>query len=262
MAARVEVTVSAQLNPLNRIRWMKSAGWHNKCRPQDLRSYLSPWEEIIFAEHYGSDGVAKGEAGYAAKCDELRGFLFEPLRRYIVKEFEAAGIDRIQFNVICGFSPNPGGMASRHYLSSSQWCLPTAEHYAKLATATGRFKRPYETLRAEYETLRAEYETLRRPFEVSAEVPFTDVWAFPTVQAYPGKHPCEKPLAMMEHIVEASSRPGAVVLDCFMGSGTTAIACMNTGRHYIGFEKDKQYFKIAQKRIREHGKQQTFAQAA
>jgi adenine-specific DNA-methyltransferase len=214
-------------------------------RKEDLRSYFPITEEIIFAEHYGSDNIAKGEAGYAAKCDELRGFLFEPLRAYIVQEFEASGIDRIQFNVICGFSPNPGGMASRHYLSASQWALPTAEHYAKLAKATARFQRPYETLREQY-------ETLRRPFEVSADVPFTDVWTYPTVQAYPGKHPCEKPLAMMEHIIKTSSRSGAVILDSFIGSGTTAIACMNTGRHYIGFEKDPGYFAIAQKRIADH----------
>jgi adenine-specific DNA-methyltransferase len=136
-------------------------------------------------------------------------------------------------------------MASRHYLSASQWALPTAEHYAKLAKATGRFQRPYETLREQY-------ETLRRPFEVSADVPFTDVWTYPTVQAYPGKHPCEKPLAMMEHIITASSRSEAVVLDSFIGSGTTAVACVNTGRHYIGFEKDPGYFAIAQKRIAEH----------
>jgi adenine-specific DNA-methyltransferase len=51
MAARVEGKISESLNALNRIRWTKSAGWRNKCRPVDLRSYLSPWEEIIFAEH-------------------------------------------------------------------------------------------------------------------------------------------------------------------------------------------------------------------
>ena len=46
----------------------------------------------------------------------------------------------------------------------------------------------------------------------------------------PGKHPCEKPLAMIEHIIESSSRDGAVVLDCFAGSGVVGEAARNFGR--------------------------------
>jgi len=84
---------------------------------------------------------------------------------------------------------------------------------------------------------------------VTSDVPYTDVWTFPTVAHYPGKHPCEKPLAMMEHIIQASTRPGAMVLDPFMGSGTTAIACINTSRNFIGFELDKHYYDIAKERI-------------
>ncbi len=68
----------------------------------------------------------------------------------------------------------------------------------------------YEDLRGEYEELRREYEDLRRPFNVSADVPYTDVWdKYPTVMRR-GKHPCEKPEAMMTDIIRASSRPGAV----------------------------------------------------
>ena len=51
---------------------------------------------------------------------------------------------------------------------------------------------------------------------MTADVPYTDVWEFPPVQYYPGKHPCEKPAAMMEHIIRSSSRPGDVVADFFM----------------------------------------------
>ena len=48
---------------------------------------------------------------------------------------------------------------------------------------------------------------------------------------------------------------GDTVLDNCMGSGTTAIACINTGRHYTGFEKDERYYRVAQKRIAERLKQ-------
>jgi len=90
---------------------------------------------------------------------------------------------------------------------------------------------------------------LRRPFEVTADVPYTDVWTFKTVNAYPGKHVCEKPVALMEHIVKASSRPGAVVLDCFCGSGSTGVAAQRLGRDFIGIEIDPKWATRARERI-------------
>jgi site-specific DNA-methyltransferase (adenine-specific) len=241
MAARVEVLIAERMNVLNRIRWVKQAGWHQKAEKEALRSFLSPWEECIFAEHYGADNIAKGEAGYEAKCDELRGFVFEPLRAYLDGERERAGFDRKACDRVCG------NQMSGHYFSRVQWTLPTRENYEKLRAAfnaTG-----CEHLRREYEDLRREYEDLRRPFAVSAEVPYTDVWAFPTVQAYEGKHPCEKPLDMMRHIITTSTRPGAVVLDPFMGSGSTGLACVLEGRAFVGVEMDPAYLGIARQRV-------------
>lgn len=62
-------------------------------------------------------------------------------------------------------------------------------------------------------------------------------------------HPTQKPWELMARCIEDSTEPGAVVLDTFMGSGTTAVACVKTGRSYIGFELDEQYYNIAQQRI-------------
>jgi DNA modification methylase len=64
-------------------------------------------------------------------------------------------------------------------------------------------------------------------------------------------HPTEKPLKLMERLVLASSNPGDVVLDNCMGSGTTGVAAVNTGRRFIGIEKDENYFEVASKRILE-----------
>ncbi len=73
------------------------------------------------------------------------------------------------------------------------------------------------------------------------------VWRFPTAR---GKlHPTMKPVALIEYLVGASSNNGDIVLDFCMGSGTTGVACMNTGRKFIGIERDEGYFKIAQDRI-------------
>lgn len=62
-------------------------------------------------------------------------------------------------------------------------------------------------------------------------------------------HPTEKPVELMEILINNSSQEGELVLDPFMGSGTTAIACINNNRNYIGFELDKQYYDIANVRI-------------
>ena len=62
-------------------------------------------------------------------------------------------------------------------------------------------------------------------------------------------HPTQKPIELISKAIEDSTEPGAVVLDTFMGSGTTAVACIRTGRNYIGFELDESYHEIAMRRI-------------
>lgn len=64
-------------------------------------------------------------------------------------------------------------------------------------------------------------------------------------------HPTQKPVSLMERLILASSNPGDVVLDNCMGSGTTGVACVNTGRRFIGMEMDAGYFEIARGRIDE-----------
>ena len=65
-------------------------------------------------------------------------------------------------------------------------------------------------------------------------------------------HPTQKPVALFEYLIKTYTNEGETVLDNCMGSGTTAIACLNTNRNYIGFELEKEYFDIANKRIEEH----------
>jgi site-specific DNA-methyltransferase (adenine-specific) len=66
-----------------------------------------------------------------------------------------------------------------------------------------------------------------------------------------GLHPNQKPLALCEYFVRTYADEGMTVLDPFMGSGTTGVACVNTGRNFIGCEIDPGYFAIAEKRIGE-----------
>lgn len=65
-------------------------------------------------------------------------------------------------------------------------------------------------------------------------------------------HPTQKPVELMEYMINTYTNEGDVVLDNCMGSGTTGVACINTGRSFIGIEMDAKYFEIAKKRIESH----------
>lgn len=259
MSARVEVNLLKRFNVLNRITWQKPP-YSTKAemnKKENSRCFFPASESIIFCEHYGSDCIVKGASGYKNECDKLRGSLFEPLINYFESERKRGNIDKCEINRSLGFSPTPGGMASRHYFSRSQWWLPTEEHYGKLQNSfVGFFEREYaelkneyETIQEQYEELRLEYEELRRPFSITAEVPYTDVWTFKTVNSYPGKHPCEKPPDLLEHIILSSSRPGAVVLDCFCGSGNTLVAAKKHDRNFIGIDIDPEWVSKSNEKL-------------
>lgn len=66
---------------------------------------------------------------------------------------------------------------------------------------------------------------------------------------YQGLHPTQKPVALLEQLIQTYTNEGDVVLDNCIGSGSTGVACVNTNRHFIGIEKDLGYFKIAKERI-------------
>ena len=244
MAARVEVMLGQRFEVLNNIRWVKSQGWHEKAEKEALRSYLSPWEAVIFAEQFGADGSAFHGSGWADQCAELRAGVFEPLRQYLLLERDRAGITNRQVDECLKTS----GMAG-HYFGASQWALPTEDAYQKLRQLFNSGP-SIEYLRREYEDLRREYEDLRRPFSVTRFDPFTDVWNFRTVQPRPGKHPCEKPQSLLSHIIKSSTRPGAVVLDSFAGSGATGQACPALGREFIGIERCPHWHRVASQSLR------------
>lgn len=68
---------------------------------------------------------------------------------------------------------------------------------------------------------------------------------------YKAAHPTQKPMDAVLPFVERLTNPGETILDPFMGSGTTGVAAVNTGRRFVGIELDANYFEIAQKRITE-----------
>jgi len=250
MAARVEVEIGKYFNVLSSISWRKSdiatgipVVQQNKAEKEALRAFVGASERIIFAEHYGADNMAKGESGYAAECDKLRGFLFEPLRAYLKAEWDAAGLKSNDANIACGTS----SMAGRHYFTMSQWQLPTQEHYESLRKYANKDGGSY---------LMREYEDLRRPFNLTNKDQWGDVWDFKPVPAYAGKHPCEKPQPLLQHILKASTKPDFVVFDPFAGSGSMGVACEVMGRNSILIEQCAHNFKMACANVKNAAAQQ------
>lgn len=94
--------------------------------------------------------------------------------------------------------------------------------------------------------MRQEYESLR--FTHNLDKNHNNVLRF---KRDDGKnyHPCQKPLDILERLIRCSSNEDETVLDCFMGSGSTGVACVRTNRNFIGMELDEKYIKIAEKRI-------------
>ena len=251
MAAWVEVTLSEVFNVIQRITWRKPP-YSTKAEMFDKESsrmFFPASEAIIFAEQYGGDGsyqnaLISENASYWTACERLKGSIFGD---YLKAEFTRAGATQREIAAL--FPSASGGLTG----CVSNWLLgyncPTPEQYHIMRTFLNSRNCRTDYLRKEYEDLRKEYEDLRRPFTVSPKVPYTDVWDFATVLAGPGKHPAEKPLPLLRHIIEVSSRPGSTVLDCCMGRGSTLEAAQQCGRKAIGIEQDAHWWRASQRRL-------------
>jgi len=249
LAGRIEAIIAKQLQPLAHIVWKKPLSVVYKVSAEGLRAPAPETERILMAEQYGADNRALGESGYVAKCDKLRGFIFEPLRAYIAGEWERAGLTAKDAN-----RATKSHMAG-HYLTQVQWRLPTEHKYKQLQEYANQhggeyLRKDYEELRKDYEELRKDYEELRRPFNMVTGDQKTDIWEFPpSVNNY--KHPTVKPLSLITYMVRLSSRLGGTILDPFAGSGTTGRAAKDLQRKCTMIEIEERYCEIAANRCRQ-----------
>lgn len=249
MTSSVERLVGERFRVLNSIRWLKEAGWHQKAQVSSLRSYLTPWEGVILAEQYSG-----GPLGMKADA-ETRDRVFAPIRDYLNTRREQAGLSVKDIDAHWQSARGSKGQMAGHWFGLTQWAMPTQEHYEFLYSI-GLDLGEYPKLRAWYEELNEKYLTERRPFAVADRSVSTDVWSFPTVKPYPGKHPCEKPTSMLTHMIETSTRPGWTILDPFAGSGSTLDAAARAGRNAIGIEKDERYCEQIAERLQHRAAQQ------
>ena len=238
MAAKVELRIGRHLDMKNHITWFKEKGLHQKVCKAKQRSYFPASERILFAIGDHPERKAQDRA-YANACAPLIDYFRQALA---VAELTQSEVDKQLDKKMAG-----------HWFGRSQWRLPPPADYQRLqACLKGHLSRNYESLLAQREQLlEAANSPTRRPFELNDRNFNTDVWHCPPVQYYPGKHPCEKPQAIMQHIIATSSRPGDRVLDPFTGGGSTALASRILERNFIGSELNPDYVNAARARITE-----------
>ncbi len=219
MAARIEVAFFKQFNVLSQIVWTKPNepgfdGWKQKMKKEALRQWYAHSERVIFAEP-------------ATNGNLHRSYFGNFLREMRLK----AGLVGHQLTALTGDHGrvNHGGAVSNWEAGRN---IPSREQYARICKAlisTGKIE------------AMPPYEDVIRPFSVDSSKEFTDVWTFPSVRPYPGKHPAEKPATLLEHAIEATTFPDDIVLDCFAGSGSTALAALHLGRRAIAIEIDARW---------------------
>jgi len=225
MSARLEVEVSAEFNVLSNITWTKPNapgfdGWKQKMNKEALRQWYGHAEKIIFAEPAFAGNLFRSYFGNLLHDYRVSSGM---TMKDLAEEIGAYG------------KVNHGGSIANWEAGRN---IPSQEQYAKIRKALARKGCKKEL---------PPYCDVIRPFMTSGNVEFTDVWNFPNIRPYKGKHPAEKPIALLEHIITTSSYSGDIVLDCFSGSGSTAIAALKNNRLAVSMEIDPQWIRQSEK---------------
>ena len=231
----------------------RALSWKNPSEKNNLRCWFNTCEYcLVFVKMQGYK-TAWDHTGWDSVRLDVNNF--KSLRDYFEKIQNYTGLTKK------AIIEKVGQRADHCFRwNSTQWNPPTLETYEALVNILHIDKMPgfleYEELRREYEELRQEYEELRQEYE---ELRFThnldanhkNIWYSDEPRNDGKLHPTQKPTDILERIIRVSSNNGDVVLDPFLGSGSTGVACMNTGRKFIGIELDTNYFNIAKSRINE-----------
>ena len=213
-----------------------------------LRNLFYLYEPIInlgfyFRQQIIIDQGIKAIGGRATKhhkmfpnvTESLLFFIYDsrPFIQKILKQRQKElGLTALEIHKRLGVKSNGGGMWSLYTGNNILAQVPTREMWKKLETVLD-FNYPYEDISATF----------------NIEMGVTDVWN--DIDFYEEKrlHPTQKPVKLLERIIRASSHENMISLDPFMGSGSTAIACLNLDRYYIGIEKEDKYIEKINSRI-------------
>lgn len=220
----------------------------NKSIPNIPHSYNMIWEKNDFANALL---VNKAPVSYYedilvfSKTHDTDGI--HPLREYFKKVRQYIPVSTGEINKVLD-----NVMSSHYFTNGMQFSVPVERDYDKLVQVFGIDKmegfKPYIELRA-----------IDKQFKKALPSTF-NLWEGRKYKSnilkyrkdYDGYHPTQKPVLLLEDLVKTFSNEGDLVVDLTMGSGSTGVACLNTGRNFIGIELDKKYFEIARERIEKH----------
>jgi len=156
----------------------------------------------------------------------------------------------------CGFALD---LLGYHILNDISWFKPNASPNLSCRYFTASHETLIWARRSKNERHTFNYELMKngafgRDMLKTPNKQMRSVWAIPTPppqEKKHGKHPTQKPVELLERIILASTHPNALVLDPFMGSGTTAIACLRHNRSFVGIEMQNEYIELSIKRIKD-----------
>ena len=240
--AYCQIILDKQFNLLNNIVWYKVGCRARKGARSVYRSYAPTTERILFYD--------KGEDKSGLEMVFSNPNLFQTIKNYLREERDKVK-EKFKLKNLAETEEYLAKITEtstivRHYFGDAQWSLPTEEMYTKLQK-TGFFNR-------EYEDLRREYEDLRRVWNNDPKAQDVLNFAFESQNVI---HPTQKPVDLISYLIQRSSKENDLVLDCFSGSGTTAVACHKLKRRFICIEKDPEYAKASQERLEQAQRQQT-----
>lgn len=227
MSARIEVDLSSRFNALSHVTWTKPNdpgydGWKGKASKTSLRTWYPHSERVLFFEPAYEGNLRRSTFGAWLRKERTRLHLSTYDLAEVTESYGAV---------------NHGGAVSNWEAGRN---IPSREQFSKIVEA---FKA------VDQDAAYPDYEDVVRPFSVHVAMEFTDTWHYPSVKPYKGKHPAEKPVEMLESIVEASSYEHDIVLDCFGGSGSSGEAAVRCGRKAIIIEIDKKWCEVAASRL-------------
>lgn len=160
------------------------------------------------------------------------------IKEFLKERQKSLNLTSLQINQQLGVKVNGGGVWSLYTGNNILAQVPTKEMWSRLQKVL-EFNMPYEEIGQTF----------------NIEMGYTNVWTDINFYSEARIHSTQKPVQLIERIIKASTNEGMVVLDPFMGSGSTAIAAINLNRNFIGIEKNEDYVKLSLQRIKEHKNQ-------
>ena len=240
--AYAQIIFDKYFNLINNLVWDKGS-FMGLEESEGLRSFAPCTERILMYEN------TVNKTGLQEIQNDLE--LYKPIRDYFLEQKKNCNYTFKEINEKCfGSASNGGGMASNILTSYKDgWTFPTKEKYDALQKI-GICPKPYEELRKEYEELRKEYEELRRPFANYFKL--QEIFRFSNEAVKTGAkydHETVKPETLTRALILTCSRPDDIVFVPFAGSGTEVAMAIKEGRKAIGYDIEKKYVDMANRRV-------------